>query len=435
MSKADYPFEYKKFEGDVDSEFDLTWTPKTTFQFAKKSLREAYEKNPNIDWYLTERSSHLWSKGRRSDQHPDKSFMDWSGQGYPFMIKFVESRGKIVGISNLFPSRNPDDGLDGKDAEGKPFSYNGKTFDFKTDALMGTGGTGVIHWKINEKLKNEIDPELYSGKGDELAGGAFRGGKTLIQQYRTVSYNYNKSNIHYNPVLLLLNCETRSDLGFFKRTMPLALSQPYLEFLLENLPVVEGQKREVTDDRRKVAGSPTEETITAAQKFEKFTDRELKQAVEERLIYFASQLHIEENTLNAPLLVEACREQKIDIDINFKDSHGRTALSYAFEQNNFSVVESFIELGADLFIADKNGKTPVDYNPGVIKHFQSGEYKWDNPGNKDIFIKKYQEYQQKQEERLCKASQNSYAFMPTRSFASAPALTSAPISTPVSTPG
>jgi ankyrin repeat protein len=49
-----------------------------------------------------------------------------------------------------------------------------------------------------------------------------------------------------------------------------------------------------------------------------------------------------------------------EADVNYRDEKGRTALFYAVEHGNSSIVQLLLQRGADLTIKDKDGKKPVD---------------------------------------------------------------------------
>ena len=62
-----------------------------------------------------------------------------------------------------------------------------------------------------------------------------------------------------------------------------------------------------------------------------------------------------------------------EIAVNFQDEFGRTALSYAAEQDHYNVAEYLVNKGANQKIMDLDGRTPLFY-PVIYGHFEMIEY-------------------------------------------------------------
>ena len=71
---------------------------------------------------------------------------------------------------------------------------------------------------------------------------------------------------------------------------------------------------------------------------------------------------------NVREVIFQCREQKVAINLNVQDESGRTALSHCIEVDSIgdldleSDLRTLITSGANLFLEDKSGKTPCDYD-------------------------------------------------------------------------
>ena len=62
-----------------------------------------------------------------------------------------------------------------------------------------------------------------------------------------------------------------------------------------------------------------------------------------------------------------------EVDVNFQDEFGRTALSYAAEQDHYNVAEYLVNKGANQKIMDLDGRTPLFY-PVIYGHFEIIEF-------------------------------------------------------------
>ncbi len=358
-------------------EWHRSWTPKKYFRFNNDELEELFTKDPHIEFEYGEAALLFFEQGiRPSSTQP-------ASQGFPYFVSFFKSStGRIKGIVEFIPANNKDDGLSGKTADDKDFEYKGKKYGVKTDQPL-SGSTGLIH-RLGLQQLAMLNPELYSDdKGEfdrsipQMAGGIFLGETNVLQEFRTNSGNVNENNFPLNKLFLLCHCdntetEAANSDWWYARIIPTALSDPFLEFLLKTLPLKSGQERNVTVDRRHTVGGTAYKLLSDVKRWDSLSKEELRHDVEQRLLYFSSKAFESKtypkrhHSYNVENILYVSRDQGVYINVDVKDENNRTPLSHCIERGLIDDIRVLLESGANLFLPDKTGKMPVDYDNNFV---------------------------------------------------------------------